>query len=532
VRPAKSTPVAGLTRRGFLVALAALGLAAQGRVAVAASTPAAVGLLTAEEPLTGGRMLASGGRLLPPREVPRFHLLGIHWRGAGQVWARARRAGGPWTPWWPIELELPAGAGGWQIGNPLWTGAADQVQYRLEGAVVGLRAHYVQSSPVPQRRLAHPHVPGMVGRAGWQADESIVARPPAVASRLRLAIVHHTAGQNATSPDESAAIVRAIQLYHVQGNGWDDIGYNFLVDRFGQIFEGRAGGIERNIVGAHAAGVNTGSLGVAVIGGYESVGLSSAARAALVHLLAWRLDAAHVDPATPVAVVVDGAERTLPAIIGHRELGRTACPGGALAAELASVAREVAQTGFPKLYEPRLEGAVPGAVRFQARLSESRSWRIVVIDRRGRHVAVASGQGDEIDWTWDAHGGHGGHAWAITSGPHVRPAAGLVPIAETPGGRADTAEPRPADVPRAIPAWAWRLHAWQRQPASRRGTRPSAPRKPPPWYWAWHHWRMQTVEAQRSELRRQIAGLRRAGLTWRDIKASSVWDLYLALGGR
>jgi hypothetical protein len=523
-----------MTRRGFLAALAAVTLEAQGRVVVALCSPTAPGLMTREEPLAGGRTFAGGSRLLPPREVPRFDLLGVHWRGAGEVWARARRTGGPWTPWWPIELELAGEAGGWQIGNPLWTGASDQVQYRLEGPVVELRAHYVRSPPVRQRRIAQPLVPGLVGRAGWQSDESIVVRPPAVASRLRLAIVHHTAGQNVTSPDESAAIVRAIQLYHVQGNGWDDIGYNFLVDRFGQIFEGRAGGIERNVVGAHTAGINTGSLGVAVIGGYERVGLSPAARAALVRLLAWRLDAAHIDPAAPVPVVVGGAERTLPAIVGHRELAPTACPGGALAEELASVAREVARTGFPKLYEPRLEGALPGAVRFQARLSESRSWRIVVVDGRGRQVAVARGQGDEIDWTWDVHrghGGHGGHAWAITSGPHVRPAAGPVPLNQKPRRPANPAEPRPAEVPRAVPAWAWRLHAWQRQPPDRRGPRPRAPRQPPPWYRTWHRWRMQAVEADRSELRGQIMGLRRAGLTWTDIKASQLWNLYLALGG-
>jgi hypothetical protein len=252
-----------------------------------------------------------------------------------------------------------------------------------------------------------------------------------------------------------------------------------------------------------------------------------------VRLLAWRLDVAHVDPAAPVSIFVDGTEHAVTAIVGHGQVAPTACPGGALARELSSVAREVAATGFPKLYEPRLDGALPGALRFRARLSESRSWRVVVVDGRGRLVAVARGEGGEIDWAWDARAAaEGSHAWAITAGPHVRPAAGLVPRLETPSGTADPAGPRPSEVPSSVPAWAWRLHAWQRQPGDRRGPRPHAPRKPPTWYWDWHRWRMRAVVARRSELRAQISGLRQAGLRWSDIKASEVWDAYLALGGR
>ena len=81
------------------------------------------------------------------------------------------------------------------------------------------------------------------------------------ADQVRFSVVHHTAGRNDYSRGEAAAIVKGIQLYHVQGNGWNDIGYNFLVDRFGTIYEGRFGGSERNVVGAHAQGFNTGSVG-------------------------------------------------------------------------------------------------------------------------------------------------------------------------------------------------------------------------------------------------------------------------------
>src|SRR4029453_7682350 len=87
-----------------------------------------------------------------------------------------------------------------------------------------------------------------------------------------------------------AAIVKGIQLFHVQGNGWNDIGYNFLVDRFGTIYEGRDGGIDRNVIGAHALGFNTGSVGIALLGTYGSTKPSPAALDAIAKLIAWRLD--------------------------------------------------------------------------------------------------------------------------------------------------------------------------------------------------------------------------------------------------
>ena len=124
-------------------------------------------------------------------------------------------------------------------------------------------------SPAPRR-------PAIVTRSAWRASESIRRGAPRYASALRFAVVHHSAGSNSYTKAQSPAVVRAIQLYHVRGNGWDDVGYNFLVDRYGQVFEGRFGGIERNVIGAHAQGFNTGSVGVALLGNYDSIALSAA----------------------------------------------------------------------------------------------------------------------------------------------------------------------------------------------------------------------------------------------------------------
>ena len=232
-----------------------------------------------------------------------------------------------------------------------------------------LRAHFVWSPPagVPARTLQKAGAPAIVPRKGWNADETIRRGNPAFASQVRLAVVHHTAGANGYTAAQSPAIVRGIQLYHVKGNGWNDIGYNFLVDRFGTVFEGRHGGIERNVVGAHAEGFNTGSVGAAILGEYSSLAVSAKALDALEQLLAWRLDLAHVDPASTLSYVSGGNARFgaglpvfLRAVSGHRDTGFTDCPGTALYNLLTGVAGEVARIGLPKLYAPTVTGTVPG----------------------------------------------------------------------------------------------------------------------------------------------------------------------------
>ena len=136
---------------------------------------------------------------------------------------------------------------------------------------------------------------------------------------MHFAVVHHTAGSNNYTRAQSAAIVRGIEVYHVKGNGWNDIGYNFLVDKYGQVFEGRYGGVDKNVIGAHAEGFNTGSFGVALIGTYDAAQPAGGRADALVKLLAWRLDLAHVDPLSTAhlrsraATRASGGVRRLPA---------------------------------------------------------------------------------------------------------------------------------------------------------------------------------------------------------------------------
>ena len=365
---------------------------------------------------------AEPGRTLAAA-APRFNLVGLHWQGPGAVEFRTRGISGRWSVWRPAALEeedRPDASGregsrpGWRLGNPYWTGASDRLEVRTRGTVRRVRAYYVWSpvegeAGAPGRSLAAADEPPIVPRLSWGANELIKRGTPSYASSLQLAVVHHTAGTNSYTAAQSAAIVRGIQLYHVRGNGWDDIGYNFLVDKFGQIFEGRFGGIEANVVGAHAQGFNTGSTGVAVLGNYGGTGISSAARAALVQLLAWRMDVAHADPLRTLNVLSGGNPRFpsgvpvfLRRISGHRDTGFTDCPGGRLYAGLGALAGEVGRTGLPKIYEPAAQGSVGGPVRFTARLSTPLPWTLTVLDATGRPIASGTGTGSTVDWTWDA----------------------------------------------------------------------------------------------------------------------------------
>src|ERR671910_395917 len=112
--------------------------------------------------------------------------------------------------------------------------------------------------------------PPITPRSAWGAD-SVPPREPPIYGEVQLAFVHHTVTANDYTPEESPGIVLAIARYHRNSQGWNDIGYQFLVDRYGQIFEGRAGGIDQAIVGAQAQGFNSVSTGVACLGTHTDV---------------------------------------------------------------------------------------------------------------------------------------------------------------------------------------------------------------------------------------------------------------------
>jgi hypothetical protein len=405
--------------------------------APAAAFAADASIWSRDVPLAGARAPASVGTMQP------FDLVGVHWRGSGRVELRTRVGSGPWSPWRTAAPEADdrpdRGApertrAGWTVGNPWWAPGSTKLDVRTIGKVSRVRAWFVRSTAarIPVRQVALAGSPKIVPRSGWKADESIVRSAPRYAPVLRFAVVHHTAGASAYGPEESAAIVRGIELYHVKANGWNDIGYNFLVDRYGQVFEGRRGGMLRNVIGAHAEGFNTGSVGVAVIGTYAKRPPREA-EDALAKLLAWRLDVGHVDPASSAMVTSGGSSKAragagvyLRAISGHRDIGFTACPGDGLYARLGQLREVALTTGLPKLYEPRITGRLGKFVRFKARLSQPLEWTVTVTSADGEQVAQRSGTGDRISWFWDATTVEPGrYRWTMEA-DGARPASGII----------------------------------------------------------------------------------------------------------
>jgi hypothetical protein len=382
-------------------------------IAAALAAPAAAfaapSMTVREVPLHGTRTLAAAPH--------RFNMVAVHWRGTGSVLFRTRDTHG-WSAWQAMDDDMSPDRGNsenrfrtWRLGNVVWTGTASAIRYRTHGDVTRLRAYYLWSpvESTPTRRLSIANAPPIIPRLSWGADESIRRGAPQVASAIHFTVVHHTAGTNTYTAAQSAAIVRGIELYHVKGNGWNDIGYNFLVDKYGQIFEGRYGGVDKAIVGAHSLGFNTGSVGIAVLGEYGTTPLSPAAKTSLEQLLAWKLDVAHIDPLSIVSWTSGGNPRfpsgvavQLRAISGHRDTNFTDCPGNALYAQLPQIARDVAALGGPKIYAPLATGKLGAPIRFGAHLSASLPWTVTLTDSTGAVAAQGSGTGSLVDWTWDA----------------------------------------------------------------------------------------------------------------------------------
>ncbi len=407
------------------------------------SAPAVAGaadVRLASLPVTGGAVV---------RAPFAFDLVGARWSGSGQVELRSRTDAGAWSSWTTLTAgEDVHPTPGVSVAEPVWTGSGRLVQLRAPRTVHGLRAIFVNGSRGPAARVARTPasastpMPVIHTRAEWGANESLRRANPLYASAVHMVFVHHTATTNDYTEAQVPSILRSIYAYHVQANGWNDIGYNYLVDRFGQIWEGRYGGITRNVIGAQTLGFNTGSVGIAYIGDGQSTPLTDAARAALVSLIAWRLDLAHVDPRSTTQMVsggnpkyAAGTQVTLRAVSGHRDGTLTDCPGDTIYAELPQIAQDAYASGLPKIFAPQASALTSYPVRFAATLSTSLIWTVRVLDAAGTTIASKSGTGTSVAWIWDGRSAAGAPvapgvaaSWSIeaqdAAGNHALPATG------------------------------------------------------------------------------------------------------------
>jgi hypothetical protein len=369
----------GMTRRSLLTTTAGAvvgALARPGGALAALAAPVVLG--NADGPMLFERVvgaLPEGGSGASIHLWRNADLVGVRWSrpAVAHVELRVGDERSGWSPWVSAGAHghAPEGAPGPGAitGDPIWTGGSSLVQLRSDRPLGNVRLNCVDvSGGIGAYRqalavgpaalaaalpLATPVLPAgagqppIIARRGWAQGIS----PPKVTpeyGNVRMAFVHHTENPNGYSAGEVPAMLRAIYIFHRYVNGWNDIGYNFVIDSYGRVFEARAGGIDEPVVGAHAGGYNLVSAGIAVLGSFMSVPISTPARGALERLLAWKLSLHGLPSEGRVTVKVNpagavysrypaDARVSLPRIAGHRDGDSTDCPGNVLYGELSGI---------------------------------------------------------------------------------------------------------------------------------------------------------------------------------------------------
>jgi N-acetylmuramoyl-L-alanine amidase len=290
-----------------------------------------------------------------PRPSTGYGVVGATWAGAvpaGLRIAVRTRTGDVWSSW--TRLSLDAADHGPDPGtaeartdrpasDPLVVGDVDLVQMRatsrtghlpraLQLAVVDPGASPADDDPVSRTGFAGQATASVVGQAprpkirargAWGANERLRTRRPTFGT-VRAGFVHHTVNTNGYRRAQVPAIIRGIYAFHTQVNGWSDIGYNFLVDRFGRIWEGRFGGPARDVIGAHTLGFNDVAFAMSAIGNFQTARPSRAMVRAFGRLMGWKLGINNVRAGDMRQFL---HRRSFRAISGHRDAGATLCPG-------------------------------------------------------------------------------------------------------------------------------------------------------------------------------------------------------------
>ncbi|MFI8069936.1 N-acetylmuramoyl-L-alanine amidase [Streptomyces sp. NPDC086033] len=239
----------------------------------------------------------------------------------------------------PASMDASAANAGLADAGDLEIPALDRQQTEQE--LFALRA-----GELTERQRTKPYIgprPRIVTRRGWGADEGLRERKFVYTKKVKAAFVHHTASGNGYRCTQVPSLIRGIYRYHVKSMGWRDIGYNFLVDKCGNIYEGRAGGVAKAVLGAHTLGFNTNSVGIAVVGSYGSKKPPAAVTNAVARLAAWKLGLYGGNPKGKTYLKSGGGNRypkgkkvRLNVISGHRDGFATECPGRQLYRKLGS----------------------------------------------------------------------------------------------------------------------------------------------------------------------------------------------------
>ncbi len=369
-----------------------------------------------------------------------FSTVGVTWRAEPGVQSPVVTArwlkGSTWSAWTdvPVNADDVPDPGSVDLRGarpgtaPLWVGRSTGVEVKVE--TVGarrpqdLRLELVDpgtssaDAARPPRDTAHAveSQPRILSRAEWGADESIRRGSPSYSSTVKAGFVHHTVNANDYNLSDVPALLRGIYAYHVKSNGWSDIGYNFVIDRFGRTWEGRYGGITRAVIGAHTGGFNTDTFAASLLGTYSTTAPPQVTLDALESLFAWKLGLFYRDPLGKVSLrsagggtakYAAGTYHSFDVVSGHRDAGNTSCPGDATYARLGEIRAAIASKLGPGLISPSVSSdtSYVGSTRpieLTAGIVRPATWTVDILTDTGVLLRTYRGEREtSVKVSWD-----------------------------------------------------------------------------------------------------------------------------------
>ncbi len=400
------------------------------------------GLRALPQSRTGGADAGRFGVLSAPLEAPGYATIGVTWKPGTELDEEdievdvRTLTDGTWTDWQEMHYDPEHGpdAGSEEATaaerpgtDAVVVGEVDKVQVRavtdgralprdVQVALVDPGLDTDTATASPAIAATQPEASGtaagdavlaagaggsaprpeIYSRAQWGADEKLRDPGSLRYGEIHAGFVHHTVNANDYDREDVPALLRGIYAYHTKSRGWSDIGYNFLVDRFGRIWEGRYGGVDRAVVGAHTLNYNEKSFAMSAIGNFETAQPSSVMLDAYARLFAWKLSLAGVRADSPKEWV---ASRYFQAISGHRDAAATACPGKNLYAKLAQIRTAARQYQVAGGSEPEIDADLAGSAWPDLAVRDRATGDLVVVTTAGqagfeKAAAVGAGPSD------------------------------------------------------------------------------------------------------------------------------------------